>query len=167
MVFEDRMSSLADYLAVIIEFEAFRTEGDTLVESDMLADDAGFADDKAGAVVDAEVVSDLRAGMDVDSGGRMSQFGDDAGQERDARLEQCVREAVMGHGDQCRVAEYHFFEAAGGRVSVEDGFDIGAELAAKLWQLEQEAGGGFLSESAEVIAVFPVKETFGPDDLAA
>src|SRR5215469_18753315 len=44
------------------------TEGDALVNRDVVADDAGLANDYGHTVIDAEAASDLSAGVDFDSG---------------------------------------------------------------------------------------------------
>ena len=45
-----------------------RAERCALIELDIVADDRRLADDDARAVVDEEVFSDLRTGVDVDTG---------------------------------------------------------------------------------------------------
>ncbi len=60
----------------------FRAERDRLIESHALADDGRFADHDAGAVVDEEAFVDRCAGMDVYSGFRMGDLGDDARDHR-------------------------------------------------------------------------------------
>ena len=50
----------------------------------MLADHGRLANHDAGAVVDEEAPSDRRAGMNVDSGQRMSDLGNDVRDQRRA-----------------------------------------------------------------------------------
>lgn len=67
-----------------------------LVEPDVVADDAGFADHHARAVVDAEEVADLGSGVDVDSGFGVGHLGDQPRKDRHAELQQGVGKAVVG-----------------------------------------------------------------------
>ena len=55
------------WVAVAVERKAFRAQGDALVEFHVVADDRGFADYDASAVVDEKVGADLRSGVDVDT----------------------------------------------------------------------------------------------------
>ena len=71
-VFDRRMALLpADQIAVAVGGEAERPERHALIELDAVADLARLADHDARAVVDEEVLADLRAGMDVDPGARI------------------------------------------------------------------------------------------------
>ena len=69
IVFEDRVARNAlDRVAVLVEWEALGTEGDTLVELHVVADDAGGSDDHTRAMVDGEVFADGGLRVDVDTG---------------------------------------------------------------------------------------------------
>ena len=54
--------------ASLVVLEAARAQRDALVDLHAVADDAGFADHHAGAVIDEEEPADRGAGMDVDAG---------------------------------------------------------------------------------------------------
>jgi hypothetical protein len=54
----------------------------------MVADDTGFAYDHACAVVNAEMLSDLSPGVDVDACVRVGELSDDAGNYRYAEFQQ-------------------------------------------------------------------------------
>ena len=94
----------------------------------MLADLGGFADHDAGAVVDEEVVADLRAGVDVDAGAAVGPLGHHAGNERDVELVELVGQAIDGDRFQAGVAEDHFVERLAGRVAVVGGLDVGGQI---------------------------------------
>jgi hypothetical protein len=65
-------------------------------------------------VVDEEAGADLRAGVDVDAGGRVGQLGDDAGDQRHAQAVELVGQAVVDHRVDAGVAQHHLVHAAGG-----------------------------------------------------
>jgi hypothetical protein len=86
VVLDDRMAWRALLQGSVgIDAEAFGAEGDRLVEAHPIADDRGFADDHAGTVIDEEAVADACARVDVDAGGGVGEFGDDARQQRHAQ----------------------------------------------------------------------------------
>ena len=85
----------------------------------MAADDGRLADDDAGAMVDEEMVTDLCARVDVDAGGGMGQFRHHPRGKRDALLIEQVRQPVVEHRPDARVADEHLVLAAGGRVTLE------------------------------------------------
>lgn len=86
MVLNDGMARLVEQAPVGIVLEVAGTEGDALIEHDVMADDGGSADDDACAVVDAEGCSDLCGRMNVDARDGMGSFADDSRQQRQAEL---------------------------------------------------------------------------------
>ena len=70
--------------AVIVNGESFGPEGHSLLETHVCANDSGFADDNAGAMVDKKAAADLGSRMNIDSGIGMGNLGDDAGGQRRA-----------------------------------------------------------------------------------
>ena len=72
-----------DRIAVLIEFERFRPEGDVLIKFHVVPDPRGFADHDAGAVVDEEMRTDLGPGVEVGAGAFMRILGEHAGQQGD------------------------------------------------------------------------------------
>ena len=68
IVLQDRVARMVLHgVAQFIERKVLGPECHTLIELDMVADDAGRADDYARPMVDGEVVSYLCGGMDVDA----------------------------------------------------------------------------------------------------
>jgi len=59
-------------VAVRIDLEALCTQRHALIELYVFSDDAGLANDNAGAVVNEEIVTDGGAGMDVNAGDLLS-----------------------------------------------------------------------------------------------
>lgn len=65
-----------EHVTVFVYRKSLSAKGDRLINANPFADDAGLADDHAGAMVNEEARSDLRARMDVDAGGRMRDVRD-------------------------------------------------------------------------------------------
>src|SRR5450830_1809702 len=65
-------------VALRISRKAFGTQRHRLIHAHAFADDGRLADDNAGAVVDEKTGTDCCAGMNVDAGCPVRQFGDDA-----------------------------------------------------------------------------------------
>ena len=128
--------------AVGIRREALGAQGDGLVQAHTLADHGGLADHDAGAVVDEEAGADLRARVDVDAGGGMRQFGDDARQQRQPEFVQAVRQAVVDHRQHAGIAQQHFVDAARGRVPLVGGQHVAVDFHADLRQGGAEGAGG-------------------------
>ena len=112
-----------------VEREVLGSESHTLIERDMFADDTGLSDDDACAVVDAEVFTDLCAGMDIDACVGVGEFGDYARNNRYAELQQRVGHAVVDHSVDDWVTEDNFSEILYGRIIVEHCLDIGEQHA--------------------------------------
>ena len=74
--------------------KALGTERHALIEPDTVADDGGFADDHSGSVVDEEALADAGAGVDVDPGLGVGEFGDDTRNERHLKFVEFVGDAV-------------------------------------------------------------------------
>ena len=75
-----------DQGAVVILAERQSAKGHALIETAVVADNTGFADHHAGAVVYEEVLADGGAGMDVDACARMGHLVDDARDKRHIAL---------------------------------------------------------------------------------
>ena len=125
VVFEGGMAALA--AEGLSAGETAGDEGDALIEFDVVADDAGLADDDAGAVIDEEMGADVGAGMDVDAGAAMGPFSHHARDEGDIEGIKDVGDALDGDGFDEGIAEDDFFAAAGGGVALKGGLDVGGE----------------------------------------
>ena len=100
----------------------------------MAADDGRFANDDARAVVDEEMIADLRARVDVDAGGGMGQFGHHPRSERDALPVEQVRQPMVDHRPDARVADEHLVLAAGSRIALEGSRHVAVDQLAHLGQ---------------------------------
>lgn len=128
VVFECRVSFDApDRAAVVVAGDALCAERDALIHLAVLADDCGFADNDARAVVDEERRPDSCAGVDVDACGGVDAFGHDARDERYVEEVQLVREPVDGECAQARVAEDDLVGVPARGVAVEGGLHVEAE----------------------------------------
>ena len=78
IVFQDGMAGHALRLAFVVNLEILRTQRNALIQCDMIADDAGFANHHASAVVYREILAYLSTRMNVDTRSRMSLLRDDS-----------------------------------------------------------------------------------------
>jgi ADP-ribose pyrophosphatase YjhB (NUDIX family) len=101
-----------------------------LVEAHPGADDRSLADDDAGAVIDEEAFADRRAGVDVDAGPLVGEFGDQPRDDRRAQAVQLVCDTVVEAGDRTGVADENFVSAARRGVAEERGLDIAVDQPA-------------------------------------
>ena len=127
VVFDNRVARHVQYVAILVVLKALGAECHALIEGDVVADDAGLADDDARAVVDGEVLADGGSGMDVDASLRVCQFGDDAWDDGHLQLMQLMGDAVVRHGVHDGIAEDDFAVVRGGGVVVEHGLGVGIE----------------------------------------
>ena len=125
MILDDGVTGNVEHVAVFIVAEALGTEGDTLIEGDVVANDGGLANDDASAVVDGEILAYLGARMDVDAGARVGLLGDDAGYDGHLHLMEQMGQTVVGHGVHDGIAVDDLALVGGGRVAEEHCLDIG------------------------------------------
>ena len=105
-----------DRMPVFVERETFRSERDSLINPDIAADLAGFADYNSGSVVGEEMVVDFRAGMDIDSVTGVRGLGDYSGYQLDTELVKLMGKAVIGHGANAWIAIYRLAVRFGSRI---------------------------------------------------
>jgi FMN-dependent oxidoreductase (nitrilotriacetate monooxygenase family) len=107
VVFDDRVARHAlDQYTLFVSREALGAQRHMLVQAHALADDRGFADHHAGAMVDEEAGADLRRRVDVDAGRRMCDVRYQTRQERRAETVQAMGQAVVQDGDGARIAQH-------------------------------------------------------------
>ena len=121
------MARHVEHIALLVVLETLGTQGDALVEGDMVADDAGFADDDTCAMIDGEVLTDLSSGVDVDTSLGVSLLRDDTGYDRHLHLVEPVGDAVVNHGVDHGIAEDDLAIGLGSRIVVEHGLYVGIE----------------------------------------
>ena len=141
MVFHVRVAfpAFAD-VALIVLLKTARPERDAVVKLHVRADDAAFADDDAGAVIDEKVRADLRAGMDVDTGAAVRPFRHHARNEGQMFLVKEMRHALDGDGFDGRIRENNFFVADRSRIAFVGGVDIRPKHDADLRELGKKEG---------------------------
>jgi len=99
-----------------------------------VADHRRLADDDAGAVVDEEPFIDLSAGMDVDTGQRVSDLGDDPRQQRRAEPVEFMRQAMAHDRGDAGKAEDDLVNALRRRIVRVSRADVYVEGGAYLRQ---------------------------------
>ena len=120
-----------DGRVALAALKAGAAEGHALIDRHAAVDLGGLADHHAGAVVDEEVVADLRRRMDLDAGHDARCVGHGAGQERYARVVQGVRDAMGEDGLHPTPGREDLRGArrARRRIAVARGADVVANLA--------------------------------------
>ena len=109
-----------------------RTERDTLIESHIATNDAGFANDNSRAVVDGKGFANLCSRVNVDACLSVRQFADDARQNGNFGAEQGIRHTIVQNGFHRRVAQNDFRKTRRSGVAFKDGFDIEPDETAQL-----------------------------------
>ena len=127
VVFEHGVARKVKRPPVGVVLEILGAEGDALVEHHVIADDGSGSDDDARAVVDGEVFADLRARMDVDTGGGMRHLREEARGHGDLQVQQLMRRAVVEHHLDAGVAEHDLRAVFDGGVILGDGFYVSVE----------------------------------------
>lgn len=145
IVLEDGMAvNTLDGVSIRIEGEALGTEGDTLVEFHMVADDAGGSDDHTRTMVYGEVAADGGCWVYVDARLAMSHLGDDTWDEGNPQQVQLVCYAVAHDGAYGGITTDDFAIARGSRVSLVGGYHIGSQQATQVRQAADELTGDVL-----------------------
>ena len=91
-------------------------EGNAVVHGYIVADDGGFADDDAHAVVNKEIFADLGAGVDFHAGQQPSELRQQPRRKPPALLPQAVRQAVKQDAVVAWGTQKRFPAAGGGGV---------------------------------------------------
>ena len=103
-----------------------------LIQAHAGADDRGFADNDAGAMVDEEARADRRAGVDVDPSTLVGELGNHARDDRRTQIVQLVRDTMMQAGDRAGVADEDFVGAARGGIAQKSGLDVAVDQPADI-----------------------------------
>ena len=99
-------------------------QGHALVELYPIADDRGLTHHDARAVVDEEVIANLRAGMDVDARVAVGVLGHHPGQDGDLHFVKLVGYPIYQDGKQAGIGKQDFFSGAGGGIAVKGGLPM-------------------------------------------
>lgn len=148
--------------------EAFCTEGNALIEADVVSDDAGFTDDGTGTVVDKEVLADGGTGVNIDTCDGVGHFCNDSGNQFYAKVLELVSNAIIGHSGNAWVAENGFTGTDGSGVAFEGGHNVSHEQATKFWEGIDEASTdvlGFLFTGITVHVIERTEKTVSSVDL--
>lgn len=116
--------SAFDGVSVFVKGEGAGPDRDALIQLDVAADGGCFADDDAGAVVDAEALLNGCARIDVDAGLGMGVLGKDACHRRRPVEIQDMGEAIDENGIETGIAGDDFALGLGRRIPVIDCLQI-------------------------------------------
>ena len=111
--------------------KALGTQGHSLIDPHTFADDRGFSYHNTRAVIDKETTANLRAGVDINAGGRVCNLCADARQQRQPCTVQMMGQPVMNHRQNPRIAQQHLIHTARRRVTVISRQDVCVEDAAQ------------------------------------
>ena len=141
IIFEDRVArDSLDRIAVLIERETLGSEGYTLVEFHIVADDAGSSNHHTRTVVDGEVLADGSLRVNINTGFRMRQLSHHSRNERHSQFVQYMGDAVVGNCLDDRVAGDDFSVAHGSRVALVGSLYIGSQNLAQSWKFHDYLG---------------------------
>ena len=124
VVLDNGVAWHVQHVALFVVLETLGTKGNTLIESDVVADNAGFTDNDTRTMVDGEIFANLCSRMNVDTCLGVGLFGNDARNDGDFQLMQLMGNAVVRHRVHHRVAEDDLAVVRCGRVVVEHRLDI-------------------------------------------
>ena len=114
-----------DRVTVVIHLERFGAEGDALVDFDVIAYGAGFADYNAGGVIDEKMSADAGAWVNVGAGAFVGVLCKHARQEWDPKLVEHVREALDRDYQHTWIGEDDFLNTARGGITLVCGGHVG------------------------------------------
>ena len=138
IVLKYRVARKVDGASVGVVGKITSSECDTLINSDVITDDASFSDDDSGAMIDGEEFPDGSTRVYVDTGERMCHFRNHTGDYGDVELFESVRHAVVYHRRYDGVAEDYFCVVGDGGVIVGDGLDVAVQQSFNFGQLCEE-----------------------------
>jgi hypothetical protein len=75
-------------------------------------------------MIDEHAASDLRGGMDLDTGEKSRHLGEETGRRAQAMIPQPVKNAMCPKRVQSGIAGDYFQPGLGGRVTIEDRGDV-------------------------------------------
>ena len=113
-----------DREAPFVGDERLRSQCNTLVDLDVIADAGGLADDHPGAMIDEKMRSDFRSGMNIRACALMRELRDHAGKQCDAHLVEDMSNALERDDQDTRVGQYDLLNASCGRIAIVGGADI-------------------------------------------
>ena len=135
IVADIRMSLAAlEQVAILILAEISDAQRHAMIHPDVITDDSRLAHDDTGAVVDAEVFTDLRSGIDVDARLFMGILRDDTRNDRDFQFIQLMSDAVQIDRLETRKGIDDLRVSRRRRVAVVDGLYVLEQLGLNIRQ---------------------------------
>jgi hypothetical protein len=129
-----------DRVAVRVEGEALGAKGHTLVNTDAVADDGGFANHHACAVINEDPLADFGAGVDVNAGATVGVLGHDARNQWNVEAIQDMGYPVTGEGEDSRITKDRLGWARCRWIPLVGGDRIERKLLPNVGQAAQEFG---------------------------
>ena len=109
-----------------------------MVNLDVLADDCGFANHNACAVIDKEVFADGCTRMDVDARFGMGIFGHESRENRNVQKIKFMGNAENRCRHKARIRKDNFVKAPSGRIAIKSGMQIGFKTFANPRNLREK-----------------------------
>jgi hypothetical protein len=119
--------SFAEGGVTLAAFVAGASEGDSLIEGDVVTDDGSFPDDDARAVVDEDAAAEGGSWVDFDSCDETGELGEQAGDEAEFGSPQARGDALNPDGVEAGIAEDDHEPRTGRWVAGQDGVDVFAD----------------------------------------
>ena len=104
IVLNDRVARNVHYLSVLVGYKVLCSQCNSLIESNMLANDTGLSNYNPRAMVNREILADLCSRVNVDSRGRVRHFRQDTWNNAHAHLVQTMCHTVVNHRLDNRIA---------------------------------------------------------------
>ena len=114
-----------DDITMLILLEATCAEGDAVVELHTVSDDAGFADNHAGTVIDEKMRADFCSGMNIDSRATVSPLGHHAREKGNLCDVEQMSHPLDGNRFEAGIGQDNFLKTTGCGVSRKGGLHIG------------------------------------------
>lgn len=149
MVLEGGMAFLTAQL--LTSGEGSGDQADALVHFHVVADEGGFTDDGAGAMINEEMGPDSGARMQIHSGAAVGPFGHDSGDEGDFAQVQLMSHSLDGDGFDEGVRDDDFLLAEGGGIAVVSGFGVGLKQFSDAGQFGEEIEGQIMGSGPKVL----------------
>ncbi len=160
VVADIRMSLAAlEQVAILILAEIPDAQRHAMIHPDVITDDSRFTDDDAGAMVDAEVFTDLRSRVDVDARLFMGILRDDTRDDRNFQFIQFMSDAIQIDRLESRKGIDDLRVSRRRRVAVVDGLYVLEQLGLHIRQRIHETFRDHLMidiDLGDLIIQFPV-----------
>ena len=117
IILDYRMTGVAlNEHAILIGWEPLGPQGHRLIEANPLTNDGGLANDDPGTVINEKAGTDLGTGVNIDAGQGMRDFSNHAGNQRQPKQVQFMRQPMIDHRSNARIANQNLIDTAASAV---------------------------------------------------